>query len=102
VAYLQSGYFDIGDGDNVMYVKRFIPDYKQQQGNIVVQIKLRAYPLAGATVSSLDPYTVTPTTQKIDTRARGRQVSLLMTSSDLNSWWRFGTLRIDLQPDGRR
>jgi hypothetical protein len=102
VAYLQSGYFDIGDGDDVMYVKRFIPDYKQQQGNIVVQIKLRAYPLAGATVSSLDPYTVTPSTQKIDTRARGRQVSLLMTSSELNSWWRFGTLRIDLQPDGRR
>ncbi len=102
VAYLQSGYFDIGDGDNIMYVKRFVPDYKHQQGDIVVQIKLRAYPLAGATVSSLDPYTITPTTQKIDTRARGRQVSLLMTSSQLNSWWRFGTMRIDIQPDGLR
>jgi len=102
VAYLQSGYFDIGDGENLMYVKRFVPDYKQQLGDIVVQIKLRAYPLATATISSLDPYTVTPTTQKIDTRARGRQVSLLMTSSQLQSWWRFGTMRIDLQPDGLR
>jgi hypothetical protein len=101
-AYLQSGYFDLGDGDQVMYMKRFIPDFKDQRGDIEVQINLKYYPQVDAEVSSLDPYPVTPTTDKVDTRARGRQISLKMTSDELDTWWRFGTLRVDIQPDGLR
>lgn len=102
LAYLQSGYFDLGDGDNVMYMKRFIPDFKDQQGDIEVQINLKYYPQVDSEVSSLDPYSVSPSTDKVDTRARGRQISIKMTSYDLNTWWRFGTLRVDIQPDGLR
>jgi hypothetical protein len=102
VAYIQSGYFDIGDGDDLMYMKRFIPDFKNQLGDLTVNLLLRAYPQSTAIVGSLDPYIITPTTSKVDTRARGRQISLKITSDDLNTNWRFGTLRIDIQPDGRR
>jgi hypothetical protein len=102
VAYIQSGYFDIGDGDDLMYMKRFIPDFKNQLGDLTVNLLLRAYPQSTAVVGSLDPYLITPTTTKVDTRARGRQISLKITSDDLNTNWRFGTLRIDIQPDGRR
>ena len=101
-AFITSGYFDIGDGDNMMYMKRFIPDFKDQQGDLTVNLFLRAYPQSAATNSSLDPYTVSPTTQKIDTRARGRQISLKITSSALDTDWRYGTLRVDIQPDGIR
>ena len=101
-AFITSGYFDIGDGDNMMYMKRFIPDFKDQQGDLTVNLFLRAYPQSTATNSSLDPYTVSPTTQKIDTRARGRQISLKITSSALDTNWRYGTLRVDIQPDGIR
>jgi hypothetical protein len=101
-AYIRSGYFDIADGDNMVFMKRFIPDFKDQTGNLVVRLLLRAYPQADPTPSSLDPYTITPTTQKVDTRARGRQISLSVESNDLNTNWRFGTLRVDLQPDGLR
>ena len=101
-AYIQSGYFDLGDGDNMIYMKRFIPDFKNQQGNLEVQLRLRPYPQATANPSSLDPYTVTPTTQKVDTRARGRQISLLIDSDEVNTFWRYGTLRVDIQPDGLR
>lgn len=101
-AYLQSGYFDIGDGDQVMFMKRFIPDFKNQVGAIQVQLLTRLYPQAPATNSSLDPYTVDPTTQKIDTRARGRQMSIRLDSAVLDSRWRFGTWRVDIQPDGTR
>ena len=101
-AFITSGYFDIGDGDNMMYMKRFIPDFKDQQGDLTVNLFLRAYPQSTATNSSLDPYTVSPTTQKIDTRARGRQISLKITSSALDTDWRYGTLRVDIQPDGIR
>jgi hypothetical protein len=101
-AFIQSGYFDISEGDNMLFMKRFIPDFKEQQGNLVVNLLLRPYPQATASPSSLDPYVITPTTQKVDTRARGRQISLKITSTALNTQWRYGTLRVDVQPDGLR
>ena len=60
------------------------------------------YPQASATASSLDPYTITPSTEKVDTRARGRQISLRIESDEVDDNWRFGTLRVDIQPDGLR
>ena len=101
-AYIQSGYFDIGDGDSMIFMKRFIPDFKDQQGNLEVQLRLRPYPQSTAVPSSLDPYTVTPSTQKVDTRARGRQISLKIESDESDTFWRYGTLRVDIQPDGLR
>jgi hypothetical protein len=101
-AYIVSGYFDLGDGDSMLFMKRFIPDFKNQAGNLTVRLLLRPYPQASASPSSLDPYVITPTTQKVDTRARGRQISLTIESTDLGTNWRFGTLRIDAQPDGLR
>ena len=101
-SYIQSGYFDIGDGDNMLFMKRFVPDFKNQVGNLTVQLLLRPYPQSQASPSSLDPYLITPTTQKVDTRARGRQISLRIVSDELNSNWRYGTLRVDIQPDGLR
>jgi hypothetical protein len=101
-AYIKSGYFDIGDGDNMLYMRRFIPDFKNQVGNLTVRLLLRPYPQATASPSSLDPYIITPTTQKVDTRARGRQISLRIESDAIDTNWRFGTLRVDIQPDGLR
>lgn len=101
-AFVKSGYFDIGDGDQVLFMKRFIPDFKNQEGNLTVRLLLRLYPQATATPSSLDPYVITPTTQKVDTRARGRQIALQIESADVDTKWRFGTMRVDIQPDGLR
>ena len=101
-AYIASGYFDIGDGDQMLFMKRFIPDFKNQVGNLTVRLLLRAFPQATATPSSLDPYVITPTTQKVDTRARGRQIQLRIESDALGSNWRYGTMRVDIQPDGLR
>jgi len=101
-SYLTSGYFDIGDGDNMVFMKRFIPDFKNQTGDMTIRLLLRAYPSTTASPSSLDPYTVTPTTEKVDTRARGRQISVAMENNALGGDWRFGTLRVDIIPDGLR
>jgi hypothetical protein len=101
-AFIDSGYFDIGDGDNMILMKRFIPDFKNQEGNLTVNLLLRAYPQTTASPSSLDPYVITPTTDKVDTRARGRQIALKITSDEVDTNWRYGTLRVDIQPDGLR
>jgi hypothetical protein len=102
VARIQSGYFDIGDGDTMLFMKRFIPDFKEQVGNLTVNLLMRPYPQATASPSSTDPHVITPSTQKVDTRARGRQVSLRITSDEMQTNWRFGTMRVDIQPDGLR
>jgi hypothetical protein len=101
-AFIVSGYFDIGDGDQMLLMSRFIPDFKNQVGNLTVRLLLRPFPQATASPSSLDPYVITPTTEKVDTRARGRQIQLRIESADLDSDWRFGTMRVELQPDGLR
>ena len=45
---------------------------------------------------------VTPTTTKIDTRGRGRQGNILISTEEVGDNWRFGTLRLDVRPDGGR
>ena len=46
--------------------------------------------------------TVTPSTTKVNTRGRGRQANILISSEALNDTWRFGTLRLEIKPDGGR
>jgi hypothetical protein len=48
------------------------------------------------------PFTITTSTDKVDTRVRGRLVSLKIENDAINQSWRYGTLRLDVQPDGRR
>jgi hypothetical protein len=86
----------------MLFMKRFIPDFKNQEGNLTVHLLLRPYPQATASPSSLDPYIIAPNTEKVDTRARGRQISLRIESNEVDTNWRYGTLRVDIQPDGLR
>ena len=48
------------------------------------------------------PFTITSGTQKIDTRARAREISLKIENTSTSQFWKLGTFRIDYQPDGRR
>ena len=98
---ITSGEFVIPEaGERLMSIKRFIPDFKDQLGDVNVELNFKLYPSSASTVNG--PYTVSPTTTKIDTRARGRQASLKITSSAINTKWRYGTYRADVQPDGMR
>jgi hypothetical protein len=111
-AYIQSGDFDItnagnianlqGDGEFIMSVKRFIPDFKVLSGNSKVTLLLNNYPADTASSSPLGPFTITSSTDKVDTRARGRLVSIKIENDAVGETWRYGTFRLDARPDGRR
>jgi len=101
-AFIQSGYLDIADGNSVSFVRKFVPDFKNQQGNLNIQLLTRVYPNAQAKVSVTDLHDISPTTEKVDTRARGRQVSLKIQSQSVDTTWRIGDNRILIQPDGLR
>ena len=91
-----------GDGEFFMSVKRFIPDFAIQTGNTKITLLLNNYPNNTASSSPLGPFTITSSTDKVDTRARGRLVALKIENDGTGETWRYGTLRLDAQPDGRR
>jgi hypothetical protein len=105
---IQSGNFDIGsqglagDGEFMMKIRRVIPDFLAQTGNATVTLNLQDFPNDTAASSTLGPFTVASGTQKIDTRARAREISLKVENTSTSQFWKLGTFRIDYQPDGRR
>ena len=118
-AFIKSGDFDItarrsalggttglaeyrGDGEFFMSVSRFIPDFKVLTGNSKVTLLLNDYPNNTASSSPLGPFTITSSTDKVNTRARGRLVALKIENDGTGETWRYGTLRLDARPDGRR
>jgi len=91
-----------GDGENIMRVSRIIPDFIAQQGNAIIQLDLRNYSNNTASSSSLGPFTVTSTTDKVDTRARARAIALTISNTAVDSSWKLGTFRLDIHAGGRR
>ena len=118
-ANIQSGDFDItqqrsalgqasgiatfrGDGEHIMKIRRFVPDFLSQTGNTQITLNLRNYSNDSKSSSPLGPFTITSSTSKVDTRARARAVSLKIANTGTSQSWKLGTFKLDTQPDGRR
>ena len=100
-SHVTSGDFVIPQaGEKLMSIKRFIPDFKNQKGTVNVDLNFKLYP-ASSTVTN-GPFAVTTSTTKVDTRARGRQASIKISTSAVDTTWRYGTYRAEIQPDGMR
>ena len=91
-----------GDGEFIMKIRRFIPDFISQTGTTRITLELRNFPNDSQSSSSLGPFDVTTSTQKVDTRARARAIALKVENTTTSQSWKLGTFRLDTQPDGRR
>jgi hypothetical protein len=91
-----------GDGEFIMRISRIIPDFILQQGTVIAQLDIRDYPNDAAASSPLGPFSLTPNTKKIDTRARGRAIALTLSNTALDTNWKLGTFRLDIHSGGRR
>ena len=91
-----------GDGEYIMKIRRFIPDFLTQTGDTRITFMLRDFPNDTAASSSLGPFTITSSTGKVDTRARARAIALKIENTAVSQDWKLGTFRLDIQPDGRR
>jgi hypothetical protein len=91
-----------GDGEYLMKIRRFLPDFITQTGDTQITLMLRDYPNSAAASSSLGPFTITSSTDKVDTRARARAIALKIENTAVSQDWKLGTFRLDIQPDGRR
>ena len=110
--YLESGDFDLDEGEEVQFIRRMIPDVKftgdggsDQALNVV--LKTRNYPAESLTTESTDAFTASTTV--VEMRARARQAVLRFESDDdassdvrLGVGFRIGATRLDIQANGRR
>ena len=112
-AFVESSDFDIGDGQQFMLVNRILPDLSfsgSTAGSPAALFTVRSRDFSGDkfTVSPSDTVVRTATspveqyTDKIDLRARGRQISVRIENTAAGVKWRLGAPRIDVRPDGRR
>jgi len=103
---LQSYDFDLqgqeGTASKFVSVGRFIPDFKNLNGNAAVTLSVKDFPSSTESSSTHSPFTITSSTTKIDTRARGRFVNVKIANTAVNEAWRYGTLALDVKPDGGR
>ena len=88
-----------GDGEFIMRIQRFIPDFISQTGNTRVSFVTRNYPNSSATTTNFD---VSSTTTKKDTRLRARSIAIKVANTTTNEDWKLGTFRLDIAPGGRR
>ena len=112
-ANILSGDFDItqdqqrgitfrGDGEFIMRISRFLPDFISQSGTAIVSLDLRNYPNQSAVSSTLGPFNVTTSTTYQSCRARARAVAVKISNTAVDSNWKLGTFRLDVHAGGRR
>jgi len=88
-----------GDGEFIMRISRFIPDFISQSGDTQISFQTRDFPNSTPTTTN---FTATPTTTKVDTRLRARSIALKVANTSTNQDWKLGTFRLDIHPGGRR
>ncbi len=122
---ITSSQFDIGDGHNMAFAWRMLPDltFRGSTDGTTPSLTMQLLPLqnsgsgynnplsVGGTSSTASlPVTATQTypidldtfTGQINIRVRGRQMSMRITSNTLGTQWQLGSPRVDVRPDGRR
>ena len=97
-SYLQTAFFDVEDGNNLMNILRIAPDFEGQVGSVSFTMRGRPFPNGPEWVWG--PYVATPTTQKLDMRRTARQISLRLQSSEAPSFWRLGVPRLGAEKSG--
>ena len=98
---LESGDFEIADGNEIMFLDRIIPDFDMSSGTIQFSIVTKQYPESTETITK-GPFTIGSSTQKVNLRARGRQARIKVSCETTGTKWRWGSVRIGVQPDGGR
>ena len=105
-AMMKTGYFSMGNGNDLVFVDWMLPDMKwgtySGADNAEIKISFNVTDYTGDAPRLYGPFTVNHTTQFIEPRFRGRFVQIVVESSDFNSFWRLGSIRYRYAVAGRR
>ena len=118
-ASISSAQFDLDDGHKFAFVWRVLPDIEfTGSTSAAPEAVMTLFPLAnsgsgynnpasqgGSNTGTVTRSAVLPVEQytgQLNTRVRGRQMSVKVESTAAGVTWQLGTPRIDMRPDGRR
>ncbi len=102
----QTGYWSVTEGQDIPFIDFVIPDFiyglRSASQNASVNITFFGVDYPGGPVTTYGPYTVTSSTQFINTRIRNRLLSALIQSNASSEFWRLGRIRFRFGQSGRR
>ena len=102
----RTGFWTIGEGEEIPIIDYVIPDFifglRSGSPNSSINITFYGADYPGGPQTTYGPYTVTSTTQFINTRIRNRLVSALIQSNLSSEFWRIGRIRFRFASSGRR
>lgn len=113
--FVQSGFTDLSDGNQIMLANRLIPDFVwgESDANAEIEISFLYRNFPGDTVSIAGPFIVTQQTEFATLTSlladgqtpaigiRAREVAIKIASNKLGVFWRNGTNRVRTQADGK-
>lgn len=98
--FIESGEFDLGDGDEILFIDRIIPDIRVSSGSLNFSVITKNHPNDDEITKG--PFTVNSDTKYLRPRARGRTAKILVSAAEENTKFNVGSLRLDVMPDGKR
>jgi len=98
--FIESGEFDLGDGDDILFIDRIIPDIKVSVGNLQLSLKTKYHP--NDTAIEKGPFEISGNTSYIRPRARGRTAKIRVSTGTPNTRFNVGSIRMDVMADGKR
>ncbi len=98
-AYVTLGDIDISEGNQIMFIDRYMPD-----GDFVgsIQLDLVAKRSSQSPVPITKTYNFVTPTEFVRVRARGRLMSCTLTTNEYNGDFKLGKLKFAIKPDGGR
>lgn len=99
-AFLESAYYDIGDGETLALIRRIIGDFEELDGHVDFYLVGRMWPTGDE--KTYGPFRHLPTTRKLDMLASARQFKLIVRSSAAPLYWRWGAVSVDVVQTGAR
>jgi len=101
-SFIESGDFDIDDGNAIIFMDKLIPDFDINTGKIKLKFITKKYPESSDATAITKTFDITETTDKLNFRARGRQAKVRVSCSSQNTSWKWGAIRLGIQGDGQR
>ena len=101
-SYIESSPREISESGETLYmVDQVIPDVTMTTStSLSLYMNTRKFPNSTETVKG--PFTITSSTEKVSTRAKGRQISMKFQSTGLDDEWTLGDFRVNSRQDGLR
>ena len=99
-AYIESAPMDLQEGDNILCIRRYIPDLANFAGGLKLTLKHRMWPQGDETTEEVG--TIGASTTKLDFRVTARQIAVRFDWTSNPTRGRLGRLAFDVVPTGAR